>query len=279
MGYASTLDYVAAAAGVVLRETGLLPHVNAGVMGRRELRALKAVSASQGLMLESTSPALLLPGGAHHDCPDKVASSLAARAGCCCFGRARQGGRRAASSLHRPSCCLPHNNTRCRNRRRGWPRWRRRGRRACPSQPACSSVGGADSLRACLLRREPCCAGPPLSSKAPSAAALAALSTLPPPPPCRPYRHRRDAARPGGGAAADPRPAPAVRAHPGERGREGWQARHCCALLWLALSRKAARANPLTALPLSASPAGAHCAKLCAQERDRHGDRPLPAPL
>ncbi len=44
----------------------------AGVMGREELRALKAVSASQGLMLESTSPALLQPGGAHHACPDKV---------------------------------------------------------------------------------------------------------------------------------------------------------------------------------------------------------------
>lgn len=41
-------------------------------MGQAELRALKAVSASQGLMLESTAPALLLPGGAHHDCPDKA---------------------------------------------------------------------------------------------------------------------------------------------------------------------------------------------------------------
>lgn len=40
-------------------------------MGRQELRALKAVSASQGLMLESTSEALLEPGGAHHACPDK----------------------------------------------------------------------------------------------------------------------------------------------------------------------------------------------------------------
>jgi FO synthase len=71
MGHASTLDYVAAAAGAVLAATGLLPHVNAGVMGAPELRALRAVSVSQGLMLESTSQALLLPGGAHHGCPDK----------------------------------------------------------------------------------------------------------------------------------------------------------------------------------------------------------------
>lgn len=48
---------------------------HAGVMGREELRALKAVSASQGLMLESTSPALLQPGGAHYACPDKVRSA------------------------------------------------------------------------------------------------------------------------------------------------------------------------------------------------------------
>ena len=76
MGYGSTLEYVAAAAGAVLAQTGLLPHINAGVMGRQELRALRGVSVSQGLMLESTSQALLLPGGAHHDCPDKVKSGV-----------------------------------------------------------------------------------------------------------------------------------------------------------------------------------------------------------
>ncbi|KXZ45529.1 hypothetical protein GPECTOR_53g115 [Gonium pectorale] len=71
LGYGSTLEYVEAAARAVLAETGLLPHVNAGVMGERELRALKQVSASQGLMLESTSRALLQPGGPHEGCPDK----------------------------------------------------------------------------------------------------------------------------------------------------------------------------------------------------------------
>ena len=44
----------------------------AGVMGREDLRRLKAVSASQGLMLESTAPALLALGAAHHACPDKA---------------------------------------------------------------------------------------------------------------------------------------------------------------------------------------------------------------
>ena len=59
----------------MLRETGLLPHVNAGVMGGRGPQAaLRTVSASQGLMLESTSARLLERGQAHHDCPDKVRS-------------------------------------------------------------------------------------------------------------------------------------------------------------------------------------------------------------
>lgn len=72
MGYTTTLEYVAAAAGAVLRETGLLPHINAGVMSAADMHALRAVSVSQGLMLESLSSELLLPGGAHNDCPDKV---------------------------------------------------------------------------------------------------------------------------------------------------------------------------------------------------------------
>ncbi|KAL6745591.1 hypothetical protein V8C86DRAFT_3035450, partial [Haematococcus lacustris] len=71
MGYASTLDYVEAAAAAVLHRTGLLPHINAGLMSASWLARLKAVSASQGLMLESGAPELLLPGGAHHGCPDK----------------------------------------------------------------------------------------------------------------------------------------------------------------------------------------------------------------
>ncbi|GBF97862.1 hypothetical protein Rsub_11212 [Raphidocelis subcapitata] len=74
MGYPSTLDYVAAAAAEVLRETGLLPHVNAGIVGEADAARLREVSASQGLMLESLSPRLAAPGGAHHGCPDKEAA-------------------------------------------------------------------------------------------------------------------------------------------------------------------------------------------------------------
>jgi FO synthase len=72
MGYPSTIAYVAAAAKAVLVETGLLPHINAGVMSRSDLCLLKSVSASQGLMLESLSTELLTtPGAAHYNCPDK----------------------------------------------------------------------------------------------------------------------------------------------------------------------------------------------------------------
>jgi len=76
LGHETTLGYVAEAAAAVLRETGLLPHVNAGVMGARDLAALRRASASQGLMLESTSARLLERGQAHHDCPDKVCPRL-----------------------------------------------------------------------------------------------------------------------------------------------------------------------------------------------------------
>eukprot|EP00884_Botryococcus_braunii_P011815 jgi/Botrbrau1/20634/Bobra.113_1s0059.2 len=71
MGYHTTLSYVAEAAGAVMRETGLLPHINAGVMSRADVAALRSVSASQGLMLESSSYRLMAPGLPHHDCPDK----------------------------------------------------------------------------------------------------------------------------------------------------------------------------------------------------------------
>jgi FO synthase len=71
LGYETTLGYLAAMCDLVLRETGLLPHVNAGVMAESDIAALRRVSASQGLMLESASPRLGLPGGPHHRCPDK----------------------------------------------------------------------------------------------------------------------------------------------------------------------------------------------------------------
>ncbi|MDP9405362.1 MAG: 7,8-didemethyl-8-hydroxy-5-deazariboflavin synthase CofG, partial [Actinomycetota bacterium] len=70
-GYATTLEYLRAVAIAVIEETGLLPHLNPGVLTWRDLAALKQVSASMGLMLESASPRLLAKGQAHWQAPDK----------------------------------------------------------------------------------------------------------------------------------------------------------------------------------------------------------------
>lgn len=74
VGLRRTLDYLYEACRVVLEETGLLPHSNPGLMGRRDLRRLKEVNISLGLMLESISDRLGLPSGPHFNAPDKKAS-------------------------------------------------------------------------------------------------------------------------------------------------------------------------------------------------------------
>lgn len=71
LGHPTTLSYLAAMCGLVLKETGLLPHANPGVMTRDEIAALREVTASQGIMLESVSARLCAPGGVHHGSPDK----------------------------------------------------------------------------------------------------------------------------------------------------------------------------------------------------------------
>ncbi len=71
MGYETTVQYLAHVAGRVMRETGLIPHVNPGVLDRDELALLRGVSASAGLMLEQLSPRLLERGQAHWASPDK----------------------------------------------------------------------------------------------------------------------------------------------------------------------------------------------------------------
>nr|WP_026206554.1 bifunctional FO biosynthesis protein CofGH [Actinoplanes globisporus] len=71
-GYDSTLDYVRACAIAVLEETGLLPHLNPGVMSWDELQRLKPVAPSMGMMLETTATRLWSePGGPHFGSPDK----------------------------------------------------------------------------------------------------------------------------------------------------------------------------------------------------------------
>jgi len=71
-GHASTIEYLRDMCALVLKETGLLPHANPGVMTREEIAALRDVSASQGVMLESTSRRLCEPGGVHFGSPDKL---------------------------------------------------------------------------------------------------------------------------------------------------------------------------------------------------------------
>ncbi|GAA1278544.1 bifunctional FO biosynthesis protein CofGH [Saccharothrix xinjiangensis] len=71
-GYSSTLDYVRACAIAVLEETGLLPHLNPGVLGWEDLQRLRPVAASMGMMLETTSERLWRDkGGPHYGSPDK----------------------------------------------------------------------------------------------------------------------------------------------------------------------------------------------------------------
>jgi FO synthase len=71
LGYDSTIDYLVTAAKAVLTETGLLPHVNPGILEDSDLVRLRAVSASAGMMLESTSERLCEKGGPHYGSPDK----------------------------------------------------------------------------------------------------------------------------------------------------------------------------------------------------------------
>jgi len=71
LGHETTLSYLAEIAGRVVSETKLLPHLNAGVMSAEDLRKLRQVSVSQGLMLESSSARLSQKGGPHHGSPDK----------------------------------------------------------------------------------------------------------------------------------------------------------------------------------------------------------------
>jgi FO synthase len=71
-GHRTTLGYLRAVAALTLETSPLLPHVNPGLMGERDLAALREVSVSMGLMLETVSERLLAVGMAHHRAPDKV---------------------------------------------------------------------------------------------------------------------------------------------------------------------------------------------------------------
>jgi FO synthase len=72
LGCATTLEYLARCAKRVLDETGLLPHLNPGIMNRRDLEELREVSASMGIMLETVADRLGARGGPHWGAPDKI---------------------------------------------------------------------------------------------------------------------------------------------------------------------------------------------------------------
>jgi FO synthase len=72
LGCGTTLEYLERCARLVLEETGLLPHLNPGVMTRAELERLRPVAASMGIMLETTAERLGVRGGPHWASPDKI---------------------------------------------------------------------------------------------------------------------------------------------------------------------------------------------------------------
>jgi FO synthase len=72
LGHATTISYLREMCALVLKETGLLPHINPGIMTREEIASLREVSASMGIMLESSSDRLCEPGGVHYGSPDKL---------------------------------------------------------------------------------------------------------------------------------------------------------------------------------------------------------------
>jgi FO synthase len=72
LGYERMTDYLAEMCALVLSETSLLPHVNAGTLSDDEIDRLRPVSASMGMMLETASRRLTRKGGPHYACPDKV---------------------------------------------------------------------------------------------------------------------------------------------------------------------------------------------------------------
>ena len=72
LGYSRLIDYLREMCVMVLNETSLLSHTNMGTMNEEEIDILRPVTASMGMMLETSSLRLMKKGGAHFRCPDKV---------------------------------------------------------------------------------------------------------------------------------------------------------------------------------------------------------------
>ena len=71
LGHKSTISYLVEMCELVLKETGLLPHANPGVLNLEEISELRRVTVSQGIMLENVSERLCMRGGPHFGSPDK----------------------------------------------------------------------------------------------------------------------------------------------------------------------------------------------------------------
>jgi FO synthase len=74
LGHKTTLDYLEEMAQLVLHETGLLPHLNVGIMSLSDYFRFRAVAPSMGLMLETAAERLSQRGGPHFGSPDKLPS-------------------------------------------------------------------------------------------------------------------------------------------------------------------------------------------------------------
>jgi len=72
LGHETTLSYLNEISELIISESNLLPHINAGVMSAEDLKKLRKVSVSQGLMLESSAKRLCEKGGPHYGSPDKL---------------------------------------------------------------------------------------------------------------------------------------------------------------------------------------------------------------
>ncbi len=78
LGHPTTLSYLVAMARLVFEKTGLFPHVNPGLLEASDLAALRKVSLSQGIMLESASNRLMQKGAPHYGSPDKAPAARVA---------------------------------------------------------------------------------------------------------------------------------------------------------------------------------------------------------
>ncbi len=94
LGFSSTIDYLISMCRLVIEATGLLPHANPGVMTAEQIAALRAVTVSQGVMLESASERLCKRGGPHFGSPDKYPAAR--------LETIRLAGQARSSTINRP---------------------------------------------------------------------------------------------------------------------------------------------------------------------------------